>query len=512
MIQSKESIIQVLGNLIKDPTLLSETDKYQLENNDFPERFHKIIFAAIHNLYKDGAESIDEVAIDGFLQQYGIQYEVFNQNDGVEYIQTIKEMSKEGNFDYYYERLKKFSLVREMDGLGFDVSEIYDESILNPREKEELMTKFDSMKIEDILKVYDNKMIDIKDKFESNSEARGIQAGDGVDDLLDRLKKNPDIGLPLNSPMLSSIARGSRKKKLYLRSGGTGFGKSRHILADSCKLSAKGWYDSKTNTWIKNPSTVSSLVISTEMIFEELQTPALAYIADVNEDKIVQNIMTEEEEVRVRYAANILKESPIYYEFLPDFNIKDIERTIEKNIIKHGVTHIFHDYLHSSVGILSEFAKNSGVSLREDQILLLMTDKLKQICNRADVFLLSATQLNDGWKEAWRKGEEIDQSYIRASKAVVDKVDFACIILPPSKKELDEIEPILSKDFGQHPNLVTHVFKNRGNKHTRVKIFSHINMGTMRITDLFCTNSENELIQVDELVFVSDDTEEKQEV
>src|SRR5699024_6542604 len=100
MISDKQSIMNVLGSLLKEPHILSETDKYQLENNDFPERFHKIIFAAIHNLYKSGSEVIDVAEIDGFISQYSVQYEVFNQNDGVDYLHSIQEITNLDNFDY----------------------------------------------------------------------------------------------------------------------------------------------------------------------------------------------------------------------------------------------------------------------------------------------------------------------------------------------------------------------------------------------------------------------------
>ncbi|PAV30313.1 hypothetical protein CIL05_07535 [Virgibacillus profundi] len=509
-IQEKSSTIQVLGSLIKQPDLLSETNEYKIEVNDFPEKFHRIIFAAIHNLYNSGdVEVIDSVVIDGFLSQYDVQYEIFNQNKGLEYLETIQEMAEVENFDYYYGRLKKFSLIREMDGLGFDISEVYDETIMNPREAEELQKKFDKMSIEDILGIYENKMVEIKDKFESDSEARGIQAGDGVDELLDRLKGSPNVGLPLNSPMLTAAASGARLKKFYIRSAPTGHGKSRNLIGDACKMSAKGWYDSKLGEWVQNQFDVNSVVISTEMLFEELQTPAIAYIADVEEDKILLDTMTEEEEERVRYAANILKSSNIFFEFLPNFDVTDIERTVEKNIIKNGVEYVFFDYIHSSISILSSFAKDSGINLREDQILLLMADKLKQICNKYSIFLMSATQLNGEWKEAWRKGQEIDQSFIRSSKGLIDKVDLAAIMLPLSNKEEKEIEEILSQGFyKKKPNFVTHIFKNRGNKHTKLKIFSYINMGTMRIVDLFACDIENTLIPMDLLEIKNKEVQE----
>lgn len=500
MLQDKTSIMQVLGCLLLKPDLLSETEKYQLEKADFPEKFHKIVFASINNLKENGTETINEIVIDGFLKDYDIQYEIFNQNDGVEYLQSIKRMASLDNFEYYYQKLKKFSLLREMNGLGFDVSEVYDDSIINPREKEEMQEKFDELTIVDILALYETKTVDLKEKFTSNSEARGIQAGEEVDALLDRLEKSPEIGVPLNSEILTAIARGARKKKYYIRSSITGGGKTRNMIADACRISASELYDSESGEWIENDFDEHSVVISTEMLFEEMQTPALAYIADVDEEKMLYSTMSDEEKARVRYGAKVLKKSSIWFEHLPDFNIKDIERTIEKNIVKNGVEYVFFDYIHSSVSIYSEMSRDSGINLREDQILLLMSDKLKQICNKYEVYLMTATQLNGEWKNAWRTGEQIDGNLIKGSKAIIDKTDFAMILLPISKKEKDEVQPLIAKGFGKQPNFVTHIFKNRGNRHDKLKIFSHINMGTMRMVDCFATNLDHELVKIDKLV------------
>jgi replicative DNA helicase len=53
------AIMQVLGSILKNPLLLADSSKYELTNDDFPEQFHKIIFAAIYNLYEDGTEVIN---------------------------------------------------------------------------------------------------------------------------------------------------------------------------------------------------------------------------------------------------------------------------------------------------------------------------------------------------------------------------------------------------------------------------------------------------------------------
>ncbi|MGG3890233.1 DnaB-like helicase C-terminal domain-containing protein [Metabacillus fastidiosus] len=500
MYQDKMAIMQVLGCILKNPLLLADSSKYELTNDDFPEKFHKIIFGAINNLYSDGTEVINEVNIDGFLKEYDIQYAIFNDNDGIEYLYRIQELAEEGNFDYYYKRLKKFSLIREMDGLGFNVKELYNDEIIDPKEKEEMQKQFDQLSIEDILKFYETKMIEVKDKFKANSESQGVQAGEGVSELLKRLKESPDIGVPLNSESLTSIFRGSRKKKYLIRSAITGGGKTRHSVADACRLSATHLYNTETKNWEENDFNEHTVVISTEMLFEELQTIAIAYISAVDEEKILYNDLTEEENKRVELAAGILEKSPIWFEQLPNFNVKDIEQTIEKNVILNKVEYVYFDYIHSSVKVFSEMAKASGIGLREDQILLLMSIRLKDICNKYFVYLMSATQLNGEWKEAWQKGSVIDSTFIRGGKSIIDKADGAMIILPISKIEKKDIEEILKKGFHKPPNYVTHIFKNRGNRVDKAKVFSYVDMGTMRIQDLFVTNTDNEVINIKKLI------------
>lgn len=491
--------MQILGSLLKTPMLLAESSIYNLTKDDFPEKFHKVVFAALNNLYQNGNEVINEIVIDGFLQDYAIQYAIFNDNNGLEYLEKISEMSEESNFDYYYNRVKKFSLVREMDGLGFNIQEIYDIDIIDPKEQEEMQEKFDSYSVNDILKIYELKMLEVKDRFKSNSDTKSSKVGDGLRNYIQSLKDDPDFGTPLNSKMLTSIFRGARRKKYYIRSAITGGGKTRHAVADACFMGSTHIYNIKDKKWEENNIKESSIVISTEMLTEELQTMAVAYISGVDEENIVYNNLTKDEDERIQNAITVLENSNIWFVEMPNFNVKDIEQEIEKHVLYYDIGNVFFDYIHSSVKVFSEITKESGIGLREDQILLLMSIKLKEICNKYGVFLMSATQLNGEWKEAWKKGDIIDSTFIRGGKGIIDKADGAMIILPISRIESKAIEPILHERFGQKPNQVTHIYKNRGNRIDKAKIFSYVNMGNMRVEDLFATNTENELITIKEV-------------
>ena len=44
---------------------------------------------------------------------------------GIAYLQDCLELANKDSFKYYYNRIKKFSLLRQLQKSGFEVSQIY---------------------------------------------------------------------------------------------------------------------------------------------------------------------------------------------------------------------------------------------------------------------------------------------------------------------------------------------------------------------------------------------------
>ena len=66
---------------------------------------------------------------------------------------------------------------------------------------------------------------------------------------------------------------------------------------------------------------------------------------------------------------------------------------VSQRLWKHKKT--CHDYIHTSLKILEEITRRSGgVKLREDNILFMLSIRLKDLCNQYGIFIMSATQLN----------------------------------------------------------------------------------------------------------------------
>ena len=71
--------------------------------------------------------------------------------------------------------------------------------------------------------------------------------------------------------------------------------------------------------------------------------------------------------------------------------------------------------------ILEEITKRSGgIKLREDNVLFMLSTRLKDLCNKYGIFIMSATQLSAEWKDA----KIPDQNLLRGAKAIADWTKF----------------------------------------------------------------------------------------
>ena len=228
-------------------------------------------------------------------------------------------------------------------------------------------------------------------------------------------------------------------------------------------------------------------------LVDEVEPIMLAYIADVPQDHIMDYTYADGEYERVLYAIDVLDRSQIYLEYVPDYDISTLEQTIEKYVLQKNVRHVYFDYIHITTDLIAEFQgeAKAKMSLREDQVLANVGTKLKELTRKYDISLDTWTQVSGDWKNENNR----DQTIIRGSKALADKADVAGLMMRPTAAELKKIEPILKNRFGgQKPNVYYAIYKNRGGKYVNVKVWLYVDYSTMRVSDLFCTDYDNKLI------------------
>lgn len=490
-LQDKQAYMPIFARLLKEPDeVLMKSSGYKLGLNDFKERFHKVLFGAIHELHGDGAKRIDKFEINSYLMNFTEQYEIFQSGGGNEYLDRLEMVDYESNFDYHYNRIKKFSMLRHYVAQGIDISDIYDTATLEAKEFSEMSERFNKLTVHDIYKHVEGKLIDIKSEFIIEKEGNGGHLSESIREIFEKKKLALSYGANFVSGYLNTASRGARLRKLYCISGNSGSGKTRSLLAHILNMCVPELY--VDGEWVKTNNTGRGLFISTELEEDEIKIPAICFIAEVDEDKVHNNTLSKEEEKRLEYAFGVLEKTPMWFEELFDFDDDDIEHEIEKHVNKNDVQYVGFDYMHSTLKMFDSLAKQGARNLQEHQVLRIMSIRLKNICNRHNVWIGTSTQLNDNWKQG-----VLDQSALEGSKSIVNKLDLGAIQIPLTPQDEALYEEIKMKggiDFNVAPTHTINIYKNRGNRWKLVRLWVSFNLGTLRMTDLFVTNYKGELI------------------
>lgn len=200
---------------------------------------------------------------------------------------------------------------------------------------------------------------------------------------------------------------------------------TRTSIFDACRIAYPIRWSSKKGCFIQEidkdgnrrlPRKV--LFIITEMDKEELQTIMLAYLSGVDEEHIITGRYEFGELMRVEIAAHIIEEYNGYFliEEISEPNLQNVEAAIRKYATVDNVKFVFYDYIHSTASLIGQFAKNN---VREDVVLMLLANQLKQLAKDYNLFIFSATQVN-----ALAMGNDElefkDEKSIRGAKSIAD--------------------------------------------------------------------------------------------
>lgn len=720
------SAIQVIGCILNNPHLLDEDGIYDFRAEDFNNEFHKVIFGSVYNLYNMGAEKLNTKVIEDYLSEKEHSFATYKANHGAEWLHQVYEQADILNFNYYYSRLKKMTLLRAYDNIGLDVSWIYDpDNIIDLEKKQEQSKLLDNTPIEEIADMIDNRVLHIREYLVDGDMDESCQIGDDAEKLLEELKQNPAIGYPLYDKVSSDIAMGARTGKFYLRSAATGVGKAipndtliptpngwrkvgdikvgdylfaqdssptkvlavfpqpeekeiwkvtfadgrvaeccgehlweyfedgkkkvedtqtiykrikrkkalksnfsirvnspygnytfaksfvnslldieskcisffrrrkervaifdkeffclrevallrglgmipqvthikngfyrvsysendfgllekflngeeviaptkylkivdikktsqktdmtcftvdnkdhlflmndfivthntRNAMADACYMSCSSIYEN--GEWVDIGEKIPTIFISVELDKSELQTMAWSFVSGVPENHILENKYDFGEYERVVKAIQILKESKLFIEYLPDYNMKDIENCIKRNIRVNKCSCVFLDYITSSMKIIEEITRASGgMKIREDQILFLLSSKLKDIAGKYGVFIYSSTQLNNSFKQE----KILDQGMLAGAKSIANRIDYGSIMVDMVPDDYEDLAGLLEShpELGV-PNIKLSIYKNRRGKINRVICWQRADKGTSRYKTLFVTDYNLNLIDV----------------
>lgn len=222
----KRASCQVLGCLMKNPTLLKDK-KYALNIEDFPNGIHQCIFTCIYNLSLQNLQKIKIADIETYLNTNDPKSysNVFENEKNLQWLSDVYEDANDVNYEYYYNKIRKLSLLRNYIEKGIDVSEIIDKDEIDHiiiKQKEEI---FEKMSLNQIQQYFDKKIFNIKEKFIVKDSTKRRKAGDNAEELREKMKESPVYGYGLESQYLNTLTRGALNGSFFLETRDSGKGK-----------------------------------------------------------------------------------------------------------------------------------------------------------------------------------------------------------------------------------------------------------------------------------------------
>ena len=214
----------------------------------------------------------------------------------------------------------------------------------------------------------------------------------------------------------------------------------------------------------------------------------LAYLTGFNESKFRYGNFTKQEERIIKQALWVMNEykDNFYIVQMPNPRIDLIKNLVREQVLLHDIEYVFYDYIFISPSLLGEF---KGVALRNDEILLMFSTALKELAVELHVCMFTSTQVN---ANADSNANIRNESSIAGSRAVINKADIGMVMARPTKEELE----FFAENGQPMPNIVTDIYKVRSGEWSQVRIWSSVDLGNLRKTDLFMTDSRLELIDM----------------
>lgn len=446
----KTSIYQMLGALCLKPSLLNNA-KMELHREYFGDLFYQVIFTSIQNMYLQNPliSKITATDIDNYVATNSKAKQIYDMNDGYRYMLSAIENANAGLFEYSFNMIKKCALLRTMQSNGFNID------CLNIND--ETLNQLEKIEIDEILDLYNLKILKLANEWGNNTRYSKCSAGDGIDELFESLSKEPDFGYPYFNQYYNSIFGGMKPEKLLIRSASSGVGKTRLALADLVSVACDEIYDIDKNAWKKNGKCHPATFIFTEGSKQELQICMLAIISGVPAHLITASTYTPDVYSRLQKAGEILKRTKVNFYSIEDFNISDIEQFIRNEVVESNVKYVFFDYIQMTPSLSKAVQEDYGLGLREDQIIANFSRRLKGLAEQYKIYISTATQLNRNSHDRSRR----DASSLRGGSASLDKADIGIQVYDLDKNDLLEIQSLIEKT-GITPNCVHIVNKNRG--------------------------------------------------
>lgn len=123
-LQNIQSEMLVIGSLYKNPTLYLTYGNSIVPKYDFSDKACEFFWQLFEDYYVSYSETFTEIKLNTFASMVNERLKAYKQHGGYKTIKGFMEIADDNDFKNYFETLKKYSLLRAYNSIGYDVSRI----------------------------------------------------------------------------------------------------------------------------------------------------------------------------------------------------------------------------------------------------------------------------------------------------------------------------------------------------------------------------------------------------
>ena len=347
---------------------------------DFAYDTSAFLYNSLYELYHHQLNGeLTESKINIFMNQDADRKKKYESLKGYSYIKRITALVDLGEFENYYNNLKKYSLLREFERKGFPAKKIFEKN------------NFSKVSTEDIIKGMEYQINTIGTVIGGVQDS--VLLGRNMRQRVQQWKETPDIGLEVPFEILNMLIRGLRPKKLTLAGMHSGCGKSRKTSVIAAYVSLMFGIDvlvaaneQSEDEW---DAMLLSAVINNKFFHYNLDgtlnelgnVVQRNFNITIDEGNIVTGTLDEIEEEVVNVAAQFIEDhTKIHFLELNKFDEITLKRQFKRHKIKNCKL-IIYDTLKAPDHDWMSFVKTG--------------DMLKEEASELDISIWATFQLTD---------------------------------------------------------------------------------------------------------------------
>ena len=238
---------------------------------------------------------------------------------------------------------------------------------------------------------------------------RAVHIAENIDEWLREKANNPNAipGIKTGFTELDDAIGGFRPGRAYTFAARSKVGKSLLLNNFAIRMAVK--------------EKIPILYLDTEMDTEEDVRPRLmAIISGVSEDAINNGTYTLDAKAKqeVEKARDILKETPFYHAYVPNFNVTQIASIVRKYYVKHKIQALFFDYIKTPT------SQMSNGNVREYLLLGQIMATLKGLAGDLKIPVITACQLSRDAVVQGRSGDSPDETTVGGSDRILHNTSY----------------------------------------------------------------------------------------